>query len=602
MADNAFVNKKKRLGIFYFQDEKGCVDEYVEILLKEMLVFLSDLYIVTGSILSADGRKKLTEFTDVILCDQNISGCMYGYRRSVQVFGCDLLGNYDEVIFFHNGLVGPVYSLEELYEKMDAEEIDYWGLIPDYMSEESVSSCLIGFRKHMINTVEFASYWNREVFDEEFTRYFEDKGYKWKTFIDAVEIKALNASPLLFYPKEILKTYHCPFFLMESLTQDYQKLIDESAGQPTLELFEYLREQKTFDMNVLWDYMLRTCHQSDIVKNLHLTYILSQEKSDKRMLDLLKKRRFAMLIHIFRTDMAEQLAEYASFMPAGADIYVTTDTKYKKSEIENIFAKKDIKNVMVRLIRNRGRDVSSKLVGMKDVIMNYDYVCCIHDKKTPHLKPMSIGDSFGYKCFSNIIPSSDYAVNVLELFEKNPRLGIVVPPEPNHATFFTTLGLEWVGNYEITKKLAEKIGLNVPMDAKKEPVAPFGSFFWFRPKALRKLYEQDWEYEDFPVEPILDDATILHAVERIYPYIAQEEGYYPAIIMSDKYARIEHTNLHYYVQGYNRVLIEHGLLNKHSSLCESLNKVLDFEDEKTAVIKIYESQIDELQRKLAELK
>lgn len=598
MTDDISVYKKKRLGIFYFQDEKGYVDRYIDVLLKGMSDFISDLYIIAGGKLSAGGRKKFNEYTDIILCDQSISSSIQGYKRAVQVFGSDLLGRYDEVVFFSNNLMGPVCSLEGLFGKMDESEADYWGIIPDYSREEKVSDYMIVFRQHMIKSVEFSTYWNNVVFDENYTRYFTDKGFQWQTFIDAAEIKSLNEAPLLFYPYEILKKYNCPFFLKESFTVEYRRFIDESAGQASLELYEYLREETVYDMNVLWEYMLRTCHQSDLVKNLHLTYILPQRKSDKSLENLLRRRRIAMLIHIYRTDMAEELSVYASYMPNGTDIYVTTDTEKKKEEIECIFRKNGINRLHVRLIQNRGRDVSSKLVGMKDVIMDYDYVCCIHDKKTPHLKPMSIGDSFGYKCFNNIIPSSDYALNVIELFENNPRLGIAVPPEPNHATFFTTLGLEWVGNYDAAKALAEKLELNVPMDAEKEPVAPFGSFFWFRPRALKKLYDQDWEYEDFPAEPISDDATILHAIERIYPFVAQAEGYYPAVIMSDKYARIEHTNLHHYVQGYNRVMISHGLLDKHSTLCEVLNNVFAVSEERMDIIRLYEAQIADLNKRL----
>ena len=136
------------------------------------------------------------------------------------------------------------------------------------------------------------------------------------------------------------------------------------------------------------------------------------------------------------------------------------------------------------------------------------------------------------------------------------------------------------------------------MDSKKEPVAPFGSFFWFRPKAMKILYDQDWEYEDFPAEPIQDDATILHAIERIYPFVVQAEGYYPAVIMSDIYARIEHTNLHYYIQGYNRVMAEHKMLDKHSVLCEMMSNIIHSNNEKAAVIELYEAEIRDLKKKL----
>ena len=94
----------------------------------------------------------------------------------------------------------------------------------------------------------------------------------------------------------------------------------------------------------------------------------------------------------------------------------------------------------------------------------------------------------------------------------------------------------------------------------KAPVAPLGSVFWFRTKALAKLHEYPWTYEDFPEEPLPVNGTISHAIERIRPYVAQEAGYYPALVMAEPFAEIEVTNLRHYVQNYNTMLNENGLL------------------------------------------
>ena len=129
---------------------------------------------------------------------------------------------------------------------------------------------------------------------------------------------------------------------------------------------------------------------------------------------------------------------------------------------------------------------------------------------------------------------------------------------PNHGDYYITLGLEWGKNYDITVELAEKLGITVPIDKKKEPIAPLGTMFWFRPKALKLLFDQDWEYKDFPAEPNKIDGTLLHAVERIYSYVVQQEGYYPAWIFSEKGAQIEVTNLNYMVRGLNNAVFHMG--------------------------------------------
>lgn len=50
----------------------------------------------------------------------------------------------------------------------------------------------------------------------------------------------------------------------------------------------------------------------------------------------------------------------------------------------------------------------------------------------------------------------------------------------------------------------------------------------------------------------------MHAIERIYSYVVQQEGYYPAWALSDKCADIEITNLNYMLRTMNNVVFHEG--------------------------------------------
>lgn len=86
------------------------------------------------------------------------------------------------------------------------------------------------------------------------------------------------------------------------------------------------------------------------------------------------------------------------------------------------------------------------------------------------------------------------------------------------------------------------------------PIAPFGSVFWFRVKALAPLFDHGWKHEDFPPEPLPQDGTISHAIERIYPFVAQGAGYYPAQAMSVDYAVARCDSMQAYASGLIRPL------------------------------------------------
>ena len=131
----------------------------------------------------------------------------------------------------------------------------------------------------------------------------------------------------------------------------------------------------------------------------------------------------------------------------------------------------------------------------------------------------------------------------------------------------------WGPNFERTKTLLEKeLNLSVPIDESRAPIAPLGTMFWFRPAALKPLFDHDWQWEDFPPEPNNIDGTILHAIERAYGYVAQASGYFCGWLFSDSFARIEITSLSHYVQDFTHAVAENGILGYEDDMVNNLRK------------------------------
>ena len=268
---------------------------------------------------------------------------------------------------------------------------------------------------------------------------------------------------------------------------------------------------------------------ADLVKNLQLTYVLPTQAVAREP----KPQKVALIAHLYYMDLLEPTLAYARSMPEGTDFILTVGSQEKVELVEE--ACKDLPyNVTVRLIENRGRDVSALLVGCKDVVSDYDLVCFIHDKKVTQLSPYTVGEGFARKCFDNLLPTREFVENVISTFDSEPRLGLLSPTPPNHADYFPIYSYSWGPNFDRTKMLLEKeLNLSVPLDAHKEVIAPLGTMFWFRPAALKPLFDHDWQWEDFPPEPNDIDGTILHAIERAYGYVAQASGYFCGWLFSD---------------------------------------------------------------------
>lgn len=603
-SDNA-----KRLAIYFFYDRKGRVDRYVPYFLENLKNNVSEIFIVCNGKLESAGKEKLQEYGKVLV-RSNKGFDVWAYKTALESYGWEKLIEYDEIIMLNNTILGPVYPFSETFQKMDKKDLDFWGLTEYFKIKgdpfgyspygylpDHIQSHWIACRKSLVKSKEFQDYWNNMPMIEDyaqavgkhesiFTKHFADMGYRWGVSVEVEDLRDYSGYPLMMCPKKLVAERRCPIFKKRSFFHMIPDYLKNTTGEQTSELFEYLRDATDYDVDYIWETILRNYNQYDIVKNLNLTYVLPTNQYNKEQLEhQTKKQKIALVMHLYFEDLLEESYHYVSSMPETADVYLTTDTVKKKRAIENVFAKLPCRRLEVRLIENRGRDVSSLLVGVKDIIMDYDIVCFAHDKKTAQVKPGTIGASFAYKCFENILSNKMYVANVINTFVSNPRLGLLCPPEPNHSTFFTTIGFEWGPNFDVTKKLAKELGLTVPMNASVPPIAPLGTMFWFRPIAMKPLYAKNWTYEDFPPEPNKIDGTLLHAIERIYPFIVQQSGYYPAISMTDKFAAIEYNNLRYYVRRYNQVLVNHGIGPYHEEMVGRMNQIFALQGSFKATLK-----------------
>ena len=575
-----------RLGIYTIFDKDGIVDGYILHFLKALAGWTSRLVVVCNGSVSDEGRKQLEALGCEVLCRENTGFDAWGVKAGLQHVGFDALADYDEVIISNNTLFGPVCDMTPMFETMSARKLDFWGIAsheeiknfdpfncnPYGYIPEHIQSYFYVVRSRLLKSEAFRKFWENlpelpnynaavGLYETVMTKYFTDAGYQWDCYMDRDLYYGMTDNPLITMPAESIRDWNCPFFKRRAFFQDYDYLTTFTGQQSASYLLQYLQEETEYPIDLVWENLIRTCHMSDLVENLHLSRIFSRENSFA--LPEKAELKAALFMHIYDHTMAAELAGYASSLPEEADIYISTVSEEKKAAITEAFRK--LPNcIEIRVLPNRGRDVSALLASFKDVVMNYDVACVTHDKKTGYLKPQTVGEGFAYMGYENILGSSTFVLQVLQAFAEDPRLGLLYAPDPNHADFATHIGLEWGANFACTRQLAQDLMLHVPMDEKHPPMAPFGSSFWFRTKAMAPLFAKNWTYDDFPPEPFnMTDGSILHAIERIYPYAAQDAGYYSAMLATTDYASVDIDNLFYYAQGYAHICYENGISNRY---------------------------------------
>ncbi|MDE7322611.1 MAG: rhamnan synthesis F family protein [Lachnospiraceae bacterium] len=614
----------KRLIIYYASSSKKRLERYSEYFLRKVLDYFENILLVsvTEKLIVSD-----PDIKDKLVHNAVVEGnvhCLSAYNIGFHNLDCEMLNSYSEVVCISDDIMGPVCDVSDLFETMERSRCDVWGIAKqhptplnylDYsgnnLQPEYLLPFFIAFKIHVLENPEVRVLFDNIDTVERFQQSLVDSkalyltselnklGYSCTSFMLTEDIGTMYYNPLLFIPEEMISLRKCPVFLKESFVGDYDSVISNMSGDASFKLYGYLRDRTDYDVDMIWDTILKSGHQQDINHNMHLNYILSSIQCDEHKLNrILKEKQIALVMHLYFLDLLDNSLYYAQSMPESSDIFITTNTLEKKKAIEDKFQKLSCRKLEVRLIENRGRDVSSLLVGVKDVIMKYDYVCFVHDKKSTQVVPGSLGSEFGYQCFENLLGSREYVANVISAFYDNKRLGILSPVYPIHGNYFSVNGdFDWGGNYDITIQLASKLGLTVPICHEKSPVAPLGTMFWFRPRALQILYDYNWEYGDFPQEPNGTDATLLHAIERIYSFVAQQQGFYPAIVCNELFANISITNLTDILQGLNRELKKYKGYVSYQQMLYVI-KVLGYEASENERLQkelvSYQNRIDEL--------
>ena len=521
----------KRAGVYTIRKNGGKLDSYMLYALKELKKVTDALLVISEDReLCGSAQETLKSLADQVITAEEADFPQWQLLRPFfQKYGTDCR----EAVFLDSDVFGPFWNLEEFLISEKRQNADFFGIKTDKPGR--LESWFWTVSESLLNE----DAWRK------LSGCARREGISRKRLQNAeISAGSVRYENLRDYPKYSIEKQKCLFWPVSFFQEPYGDILDRHSGEAIPQGMEFLKKHSTYDTDMIWEHLLRIMNMADLKKVMQCNYVLSSRTLRKKERN--RKLKIALILHIYYDDLAPVCRKYAESMPEGTDVYVTAPNEEKMEKVKAAFEDFPY-HTEFRIVGNVGRDVGPFIVGCKDIVFRYDLICKMHDKRVFQVIPMSVGESWSYKCFESMLKNKIYVENVISVFEDNPRLGMLAPPPPMHGPYYATVGFgEWSINYGVAEKLAGDLGLTVPMEPDKEPVAPLGSMFWFRPESLKCLFAHDWTYEELPREPIASDCTILHAIERIYPFCMQQEGYYCGWTMADTYARIEVNNWRYY--------------------------------------------------------
>ncbi len=232
--------------------------------------------------------------------------------------------------------------------------------------------------------------------------------------------------------------------------------------------------------------------------------------------------RVGLHLHGFHPELLEEIFQRLAFNQTKPRLVLTLPSAAACEAVGPLLEQYGHSEAELLAVPNRGRDLGPLLVELGGRLEhNCDIHGHLHTKKSEHL---SAGIAGRWRTFllDHLIgtPSAPMLDRIVAAFAQNPCIGLVYPDDPHC--------LGWGDNHTIAADFARHLHL---LGSGKDGVLPgaidfpVGSMFWARTGALSPLYHHPWCYDDFPEEPLAEDGSVLHALERLLPLISRSQGF-----------------------------------------------------------------------------
>lgn len=481
--------KNKRLGIYATYDRNGIIDEYVIYFLKEMKTVVGHLVVVSNQVLTETMQQKIDFVDEVFIRDD--SGFDAGAISDVfcNKLGWEHVSRYEEVVIVNDSVFGPFYSLESIFDDMaQRKELDFWGLAKrgisdfdggDTLYPEHIQLYLYVVRNRMLHSEVFRRFWEEIPsmltsfrsaiinYEFSFTQYFEKAGFLWDIYTPTPGFDTPN-------PKLNLSPYHYHCF---NMIKDGQ--------------FPVLK-RKLF----IGDFVeMKYADRSDLRKAFR--YVKEMLNYDTDMI----------WSHILRVYLLHEIIE---------SMQLYRVIPYHEGKIHF--------PLQCRIV-----EINSKMFAEVKERTGQEKYVLVTNLYRDEEQEESLRTAKKNVVIDNLACSEEYICNVMKEFEKNPRLGIVIPPISTFGLITDSFMGKW-GDEDVARSLYNELRLQVPIDFTHSPIHRVEAF-WCRADI--------WE-ERF-LEKIQNDST--GTMMQMMALVAQEKGYYTEILQSDCYVATQTANM-----------------------------------------------------------
>lgn len=527
-----------RMCIYLTYDKDNIVDRYISYILKELKKCVSYLVVVCNELEVIYDKNILESYANQIIYRGNIGFDAGGFKDALcNYIGWDKIYEYDELVLVNDSFFGPFRPLEDIFEEMDKQDVDFWGLIKHgerkdkklFYTPEHIQSFFIVVRRNMLHSKEYRDYWEQLPYFKTFidtvrnyevkmTSHFKELGFQYAVLANT-EVNDSNnlKNNIVQYSAlsyELMDKRNFPFFKKQQIAYN---TLDLQTQENVKKSLDYIEQHTEYDVNLIWENVIRTMDISDIYRSFHLRYLISDKTTEEEI-----GVNSVIVVYVSYIEALEYLLPYLNPLQENWNILII-------SEYKNILDEYKKYGFKVILIEKNPWDIWK-------ILKEYEYVCYLIDTDiTADFSPSCTGKSYLYNIWENLLKSEIYIKKVLGLFKKDNKLGYLASPQPIHAEFFCELDNGWNGEFEVIRYLLEESGLHCVISEDKPPFSHSESF-WIRGEIIHRALKMK------------NKSQVLEKLPYLWVYIAQDRGYYSGILESTEYASMNEINMQEYLK------------------------------------------------------
>ncbi len=190
----------RRLAILAQFDPEGGVPAHVRLHLEGLRPAVSRLVLVSNSPIAPDALAGVEDLCDRILIRSNKGWDFAGWRDALATEEPE---RYDRVILTNSSVIGPLYPLAPIFEEMEAQAPDIWGMVLSLNQGMHLQSYFISASATVVASAPWQDFWNsvQDFTDKRQVIRSYEIGFSRAMLAAGFDIAAMNN--LLPFPRNI---------------------------------------------------------------------------------------------------------------------------------------------------------------------------------------------------------------------------------------------------------------------------------------------------------------------------------------------------------------------------------------------------------------